>query len=329
MRSRVGRTLLRTRFQLFGWIFFAILLALADDGSGAGAFCERARSDFNGLLRLCKTERADYWRQRSNDAVERSLAKSKELQATSEMLGRQPNGKQLQQVFAFDYLNDIREFELNETTALIEDLGRELLNDRIASQLMPKITNIEQQFTSLRGKPSTESVQRSYIAFLQLRRSVATLETDAPVKYAFSFQPKADAYASEPIKTIVYTIHDWNAAFAKVDEITQQLLPIQDSIQTARFFIPKDPLPWLPLITQTTFLMVAMAGWIRTYHSDKAFVTIGSLVITSMLLSVFLVFYSDETLLNILRQSILPGLFIMYWIAKSKNWLPRMKRNNN
>lgn len=134
-----------------------------------------------------------------------------------------------------------------------------------------------------------------------MQRSAATLETDAPVKYTFTFQPKANAYASEPIKTLVYTIHDWNTASAKVDELTQQLQPIQDSIQTARFFTPKDPLPWLPLITQTTFLMVAMAGWIRTYHSDKAFVTIGALVIISMVISVFLVFYSDETLMNILR----------------------------
>jgi len=304
-------------------MIFVVLLARGDDGSGADAFCERARSDFNSLLRLCKSERSDYWKQRSNGAFERYVAKSKELQATSEMLRHEPDAKQLEQIFAYRYLNEIHELQLNDTTRLVEDLGRELLNDRAATQLMPKMKDIEAQFTLLQGKPQTEIVHHSYNVFLQLQRSVASLEADTRVKDTFTFEPKANAYSSGPIKTVVYTIHDWNAALARVDELKQQLQPIQDSIQTARFFSPKDPIPWLPVITQITFLMVAMAGWIRSYHSDKAFVTIGILVLSSMFLSVFLVFYSEETLLNILRQSILPGAFILYWIAKSKNWFRR------
>lgn len=305
---------------VFGVVVFAAFLAHGDDGSGTTAFCERVRSDFNSLLRLCKSDRIPYWQQRLNDTYEKSFAKSKELQATSEMLGRQPNGKELQQIFAFDYLNQINELQLNETARLIEDLGRELLNDRIASQLMPRMKNVEAQFTALEGKQQSESVQNSYRRLLELKRSMSRLEADAPVKETFSFEPRANAFDSTPIKTVVYTIHDWNASLAKVDELEKQLQPIQDTLFTARLFSPKDPIPWLPVITQLTFLLAAIPGWIKSYHSETALWTIGALVVLSMMLSVFLVFYSDETLLNILRQSVVPGLFILYWIGKRNNW---------
>lgn len=319
----------KSTFRILGIVFFVVLLARGDDGSGVNAFCERARSEFNSLLRLCKSERLGYWKQRSSDAIERYNDKSKKLEQTSDILSHEPNAKQLQEVFAFDYLNQINEVQLDGTSTLVEDLGRELLNDRVANQLTPKVNEIEAQFATLQGKPQTETVHIAYGDFLQLKRKAITLEADAPVKETFTFQPKANAYSSEPIKTAVYTIHDWNAALTRVDELEQQLQPIQDRLRVARFFSPKDPIPWLPVITQITFLMVAMAGWIKTYQSDKAFLTIGLLVVSSMLLSVFLVFYSEETLLNILRQSILPGLFILYWIAKSKNWFRRAVTTND
>jgi hypothetical protein len=239
------------------------------------------------------------------------------------MLGRQPNGKELQQVFAFDYLNETNELQLDETTRLVEDLGRELVTDRVSAKLTPALRDIDAQFTAMGGKPQSDSLQRSYIAFLELKRQVAQLESDAPVKESFTFEPRANAHATDPIKSAVYTVHDWNATLARVDDLGKRLQPIQDSLQTARLFSPKDPIPWLPVVTQITFLMVAMAGWIKGYHNEKGLWTIGTLVVGSMILSVFLVFYSKETLINILCQSFAPGGFILYWLAKNKGWLGR------
>jgi hypothetical protein len=304
-------------------LFLISLLARGNDGSGVSAFCARTRSDFDDLVRLSAGERQKYWAQKADDAAERLAAKSKELQATSELLSREPNAKELQQVFAFDYLNETYETQLEDTTRLVEDLGRELLNDRISAQLTPMMKDVDAQFAILKGKSQAGVLQDSYGDFLQFQRRVADLQANPPVKETFAFEPRANAYASEPIKKVTYTIHDWIKALASVDELKRKLQPIQDRLQGVLFFTPKDPLPWLPVITQMTFLMVAMAGWIKSYHSDKAFWTIGVLVVASMLLSVFLVFYSQETLLNILRQSILPGLFILYWIGKSNNWFRR------
>ncbi len=66
-------------------------------------------------------------------------------------------------------------------------------------------------------------------------------------------------------------------------------------------------------------------GWVKSYHDDTAFWAIGVLVLCSMGLSVFLVFYSKETWWNIVRQSLIPGLFIVYWIAKNRGWIGRSK----
>ena len=304
-------------------MLFAVLSARSDDGSGTNAFCERARSEFNGLIRQCKGERAAYWQQRYVDQFDKYIAKSNELSKTSDMLGHEPNGKLLQQVFAYDYLNTVNELQLDEATRLVEELGRELVMDRVSTQLSPALREIDTQFAAMEGKPQSDSLQRSYIAFLELKRQVAHLESEAPVKESFTFEPKASAFASNPIKSVVYTIHDWNAALAKIDDLKRQLQPIQDSLQTARLFSPKDPIPWLPVVTQITFLMVAMAGWIKSYHDEKALLTIGVLVVSSMILSVFLVFYSRETLMNILCQSFVPGGFILYWLAKNKGWIGR------
>jgi hypothetical protein len=97
-------------------IFFISFLARGDDGSGVSSFCARSRSDFDDLVRLSGGERQKYWRQRADDAAEHLVAQSKELQATSELLSHQPNAKELQQVFAFDYLNETYETQLEDTT---------------------------------------------------------------------------------------------------------------------------------------------------------------------------------------------------------------------
>ena len=311
--------------NLFALVLFIGSPARSDDGSGGDAFSERAKSDFNSLLRLCKPERMGYWQQRQNEFYAKYDAKFTQLESTREMLGRERNGKELQGFFAFTYLNEIRELQLNESTRLVEDLGRELLHERVTAQLMPAVNELEAQFGAFKGKSQSENLRNSYRQFLDLKRNIARLETEAPIKETYTFQPMSSAFASEPIKTQQYLIHDWHAAFEKVDQLRNQLQPIQDSITAARFFSPKDPVPWLPVATQLTFLLMALPGWIKSYHSDTPLWPVGLLVAVSMLFSIFLVFYSDETVLNILRQSIVPGLFILYWMARKKGWIGRAR----
>lgn len=309
----------KTAFRFLVLAFLVVPWARGDDGNAA--FCERARAEFNSLLRLCRTERKAYWNQRSSDAIARYNQKSWQLQSTSEFLGRQTNGKELKGIFAFEYLNQLNELQLNEATGLVEDLGHELVNDRFASQLEPKLKNAEAQFAALQGNTQPESVRSAYTHFLDLKREVARLEADAPIKESFTFEPRPYPFSSTPTKPAVYTIHDWNSVLAKVDELDQQFQQIQDTLQTLRFFAPKDPNYWVTLMTQLTFLMAAIPGWVKSYLSDKPSWPIIIFVVSSMLVSGFLVLYSAETFLNILRQSILPSFFVLYWIARRRGWL--------
>lgn len=305
-----------------------ILCALAvpssvDDYSGVQAFCERADAEFQSLMRSCKQDRRPYWDKRAQDAANQYADKSQELQQTSAMLARRPNGKELQAIFAFRYLKEISEVQLTGKTKLVEDPGRELVIDRTEQDLFPAIAKLQGQFEALKKKPS-DRLPIAYTDLLAIKRLASALTDDAPIKYEYTFAPKANAFATNPDKIIKYTIHDWPAALAKVTELRHGLQPIEDAIESARFFSPKDPLPWLPIAAQLTFLMVAMGGWIKSYHGDSYFV-IGLLVIPSMILSVFLVFYSDETLWNIARQSLFPSGFIVYWIAKRNYWPGRLR----
>jgi hypothetical protein len=135
-------------------ILLGLAVARADDGSGADAFSEQAKSEFNSLLRFATPERNAYWRGRQQDALEKYLAKFKELQATSEMLARQPNGRELTSVFSYEYLNTIRELQLKQTTSLVDDLGRELLNFKATTLIMPHVTVIEAQIAAWQASRS-------------------------------------------------------------------------------------------------------------------------------------------------------------------------------
>jgi hypothetical protein len=300
-------------------VLLGIGMAPADDGVSADAFSEQAKSEFNSLLRSAAPDRRGFWQSRYQKAFETFLAKSRELQSTSEMLSRQTNGKELTSVFAYEYLNTIRELQLKQNTMLVEDLGRELLNAKADRQIIPLVASIEAQIAAMAGKPEHRNLQGTIVSFRESKRAISGLEGSTPIKARYLFEPRANAYASPERKT-EYIIHDWNASILAVDQLLPSLQSIEDQLKSASFFDPKDPLPWLPLLTQITFLFVAMGGWIKSYHSDKAFLTIGLLVIPSMFASVVLVLYSQDTFLNIARQSLVPGGFILFWIAKNKKW---------
>jgi hypothetical protein len=316
------------RFWICTFILMNAIVARGDDGSGTDAFCDRARTEFDQLLRLSRNERRAYWQQRYGETIDKFSAKSKELNLTAEMIAKEPDAEKLKGVFAFDYLNEMRELELDETTKLVEDLGHEILQDRISVRLTPALTEADAQFTTLKGKAQTDNLQRAYTALLDLKRRAAQIDSAAPAKETFDFEPMANAYASEPIKKKVYVIHDWNAALAKVDDLAQQLGPIQDSVEAARFFSPKDPSPWITIFAQIVFLAVAIPGWIKSYHEKVPLRTVAVLVVVSIFASVFLIFYSKETIWNVLRQALVPSGFILYWVARKKGWIRGRKSSS-
>jgi hypothetical protein len=175
------------------------------------------------------------------------------------------------------------------------------------------------------GKPEHRNLQGTLVSFQELKRQISSLEANTPVKSRYLFEPRANAYAS-PERATEYLIHDWNASFGAVDKLNGPLQSIEDQLKAASFFDPKDPVPWLPVLTQITFLMIAMGGWIKSYHSDKAYLAIAVLVVPSMAASVALVLYSQDTFLNIARQSLVPGCFILFWIAKEKAWFKLLSK---
>jgi hypothetical protein len=302
------------------------LVSRADQNDDVRAFCQRADADFQNLVQSCRSDRREYWQKRSQEATQQYLAKSQELQQTSAMLGREPNGKELQAVFAFEYLNQSNEIELTSKTKLVEDLGLELLRDRTDAKLSPALSRLEVDFASLKNGSKSAKLQDAYAAFLDLTRRASSIVDGVPIKYKYVFEPKANAYSEKPEKVAEYVIHDWSAGFKQVDDLQQRLQSIRDNVDTALFFTPKDPIPWLPVATQLTFLMVAMGGWIKSYHSEQSYWAIGLLVIPSMVASVFLVFYSKETLWNIARQSLIPGAFILYWMGRKNQWVARFRK---
>jgi hypothetical protein len=314
---------MRAPVRLFiGLSALAIFLCKADDGSQADAFCQRELAEFNSLLRLSNSERARYWQERYQQTIERFNAESNKLTQQNEYVKSQLKDKDVAGILAYDYLNTIYEVKLSSDTALVEDLGRELLKDRATAQLSPALRDIDTQFQKLQTKKDGQALQPSLAGFMKLKREAGELESNAPVKETYVFEPKANAFATAPIKRVEYTLHDWNAALNKVDELAVQLLPIQDNLRAALFLSPKDPAAWLTVTAQVSFLLVAIAGWIKSYQggTGKAYLVMLGLVAASMLLSVLLVLYSADTKLNLARQLVVPGGFIIYWIGKEKRW---------
>jgi hypothetical protein len=187
----------------------------------------------------------------------------------------------------------------------------------VANQL-----HIDAQFQKFQGKKQAQSLQPVFASYIKLKREASRLEVDATVKEKYLFQPKQSAFSTEPIKTVEYTMHDWNEALNRVDKLSAGLQPIQDSLRAATFFAPKDPAAWLTVTAQLSFLLVAMAGWIKSYQGGggNAYLIMLGLVLPSMTLSVILILYSADTMLNLLRQAVVPALFILYWIGKERKW---------
>jgi hypothetical protein len=304
----------RLLLLLFGGTF--TIFCYAQEFEVVNRFCNDADSEFKLLLDRAPKERRVYWEAQHQQVDDAIAAKQKQLQETADYIGRQPDGEHLKGVYAFTYLNELNETELTTKTKLVEDLGKELFEEQVKVELSPFIERLNSQFALLQKKSAGVNIQNAYATFLEERRRVLNIGENLPIKISYTFEPKPYPFAS-PKKIVKFEVHDWFAAFDKVKKAKADFQPIEDAVESALLFTLKDPHPWITLLAQLGFLFIAIAASIKSYHGN-AYKTIGLLAASSVLASIVLIFYSDETIWNIARQSLIPGGFMIYWIIKSQ-----------
>jgi hypothetical protein len=285
-------------------------------------FRETAEREFDRLASKCPPDRIEQWRAKKSEAFDKIQDKFREMEGLKKSLQRLPNWKEMEEIFPFIYLNSISEIQFELYENLIQAFGEDLVRHKANTDIVPLIDKLERSITSMKNPASREAQLQNLTTVLEARRLATRIGQEAPVMYVSKFSPRNSVF-STPYKNREFVIRDWAVTLAKLDELRAQLDHIEIAVSAEQSLQPKDPLPWLTIAIQMTYLLVAIGGWVKSYHGNS-FWAIAILVVPSMLVSVFMIFYSEETIWNILRQSVVPSLFILYWIGNERKWWSRI-----
>ena len=166
---------------------------------------------------------------------------------------------------------------------------------------------------SLQNSQGTLQLQDKLTEYFKIQRIITDRFSNLPVKTSYKFQPQENAWDINPKLIKDFVLHDWIAAMKKLDEDKDKLIGIKDSFVSFNYLRLKDPIALVSIGCQLAVLLVAVAGYIISYSQKPSIIIVFILVVSSMLTSLVLIFFSSRTILNLFIQALVPGAFILYW----------------
>lgn len=262
-------------------------------------------------------DRATFWLDEHSRRIQSEAQWTKDREELDQHLAT-ALGPSFGMIRPFRYLADIAELQLRNRTAVAEGVGAELLRTAVATRITPKLNHLQTKLLELRKSDDAASLRPAATTLYTSRAEIAELTSTPPIRVSYTFAPPGSAYDTHPSARGDFVLHDWEAALRSVHEIEKRIIAADRDAEVRRFLTPRDPRSQVSLVLQIAFLLIAIAGYIVSFAEQPKLAVIASIVAGSMLLSLALVFYSDDTLLNLLVQSLLPGGFILWWAWKKR-----------
>lgn len=286
---------------------------------GSEAYLNTSEQQFELLLELLPEDEKLKWKKRDFEELMNYSKKLDELEKTHEFIRSQSNSSDIDEVLPFSFLADANQYKLDLKTALVNDLGLHLFRAFEINNVSPVRKAIEAELVGLQNANGALQLKSQLTKYFKLQREIKDLSQNPPVKMDLEYRPKDNAWDSEPKLVKKYVLFDWPGALASLKNKLFELQAIKDSFTSFNYLRLKDPIAFVSLGAQLAVLLVAVAGYLISYTAKPSVTVVASLVITSMLVSLVLVFVSSSTIFNLLVQATIPGAFIAYWVYRNSN----------
>lgn len=272
-----------------------------------------AEKDYKMLRTKLPSQRQDVWDHVDFRRTQERSEWIEQWKRTDQYLRSQSNGEELVRTRAFSFLREFGERQLRDATYLVEGVGAELLAGRLKQFVTPELGKLRTRLETLRSASQPGQMTLLATELFDLQAETANLQQNPPVKERFQFAPPDSPYDRSPAVVGEFILHDWANALERADQLGSRLRSLDKNIAVQEFLRPRDPNALISLVLQLASLLIAVAGYMIRYTSNPSVSLVAILVICGMGLSLSLAFISSNTLLNIVTQSIVPGIFILWW----------------
>lgn len=296
--------------------------ATAETDEEYGEFVRAAEAQFRTLCGRLSSERCQYWRSKESDLLESMAEFNRTWKINDGWVESHPARKEIEGLRAFDYLAQYYEREIRGTLLLSDGAGQELLEEVIARRIEPTRADLEARANNLAGIADPASLAPALRGLLKLDRKIAELRHSPPVVRSLRFAPKLSAYDRDPRLVAVFLLRDWSAATDEVEVLAQELPEIGSEVEVQERLRPRDPIAFIPLVTQLALLLIVVAGSMISFTEKPRPPVVAALVLISMGFSLLLVFMSSNTILNTLVQMVVPGVFMLIWVGWQRRRQP-------
>ncbi len=229
-------------------------------------------------------------------------------------------GEDNNSVYSFQYLKEIYSYLLPEKTNLLNNIGKQLLKETVEIELMNKIDSLDFYFNSIANTETAIKLQNLYNQFLNIKTDYLEKGTNPKVAYSIIYKPVDNAY-SDPVKVQEYFIYDWDKSISESKIIDKRLNDLLNQIQTEKFIIIKEPLPFIPLCFQFATLLILISNLLVNFGFEAKTKTVVAVVVTfSIITSLILLFVSSNTIMNSVINVFMPGgMYLIYYSRHKKS----------
>lgn len=287
--------------------------AISDDRELEGFYVELGKT-YHFLLNELSDEEKIKWENENNKIIYKQQNYNEKYNFDVEYFKRHGNYESIKSILPYSYLNGINELKLNEKTELIERMGGDFIRKYYNNNVVVLLNSIESELINIENSNESLQLKSKLEGYLKVSREIEYFLKNPIIKTTYEFAPMVSAYDSKPKVLKSYVLHDWEGTINKLSFYVKELEDIKDSFLSFNRLKPKDPIGFISIGTQMSILLVTVSGYMISYTKKPSIKVVFSLVFSSMALSLIMIFISSDTVKNIAIQTILPALFIMYWV---------------
>lgn len=276
---------------------------------------DRCDIEFQSLCKLLSKTDAENWKKKSRD-IDVEYVKIGNKKQEEEESYKQINAEA---IYAVQYLNSINNFLLPAKTKLVNSLADKVVKIKIEKSISLQIDSLDILFADYANTKKAINFEKIYHRFLNAKSNYININSERDTLFYTIYETKNNIYA-DPDSIDSYVVFNWKTRIEKFENLKKELDNISKEIKSKQFLIVKDPNPVIPLIFQFCTLLVVISNAVMSFGvKEKLSTIIFCLVILSLLTSMVLLFFSEDTLLNLGINVIVPGIaYIIYYKVQKK-----------
>lgn len=276
---------------------------------------DRCDIEFQSLCKLLPKKEVENWKRKSLDIDNEYIKIGNKIQQEEDTYKK----INAEAIYAVQYLNSINNFLLPAKTKLVNSIADRVVKIKIEKTLSSQIDSLDLSFANYANTKKAVNFEKAYHKFLNVKSKFLNIKSERDTLFYILYETKNNVYA-DPYSTDLYVVFNWKTRIENLIKLKKELEEISKEVTSKQFLIVKDPNPVIPLIFQFCTLLVVISNAAMNFgFKEKLNLIIFCLVIISLMTSMILLFFSEDTFLNLVINIIVPGVsYIVYYKLQKK-----------